>query len=115
MKKSFSHQFYSASLLIVAAFLFAFAMGCKAPEKVSATDNIELTKDSGESMKHLKQLVTWMSGSFSSKQQAAKDSSFYPIDLHMTPFKEVGNTHYLYVEQALGSTPKNHTDRESMK
>lgn len=92
--------------IFLAAFLFVFAMGCSAPEKIEAFENIDVAKESKERSKELKQLVTWMSGSFSSKMQAAKDSSFYPIDLHMTPFKQVGNTHYLYVEQALGSTPR---------
>lgn len=45
-------------------------------------------------------VLQWMKGSYNSSQQAAKDSSFYNISLHMYPiWEDKGN--FLYVEQAL--------------
>ncbi len=50
----------------------------------------------------LEQLFQWMTGSFSSAEQAARDSAYYDISLHMYPiWKEKGR--WLYVEQAVGS------------
>lgn len=50
----------------------------------------------------LKELFSLMQGSFNSANQAAQDSSYYNISLHMYPiWKDKGN--YLYVEQALNS------------
>ncbi len=46
------------------------------------------------------QLQEMMTGSYNSAEQAAQDSSYYNISLHMYPiWKDKG--HYLYVEQAL--------------
>lgn len=48
----------------------------------------------------LKELFSLMQGSYNSANQAAQDSSYYNISLHMYPiWKDKGN--YLYVEQAL--------------
>jgi len=44
-----------------------------------------------------------MTGSFSSAEQAANDSDYYSISLHMYPIWEGKDGHYLYVEQALSS------------
>lgn len=50
----------------------------------------------------LEELFDLMQGSFNSERQAAQDSSFYNISLHMYPiWKDKG--HFLYVEQALNS------------
>ncbi|MEW6411300.1 MAG: chromophore lyase CpcT/CpeT [Candidatus Zixiibacteriota bacterium] len=49
----------------------------------------------------LEQLVEWMTGSFSSREQSLADSNFYDIRLHMVPIwpdREDGA--WLYVEQA---------------
>lgn len=51
----------------------------------------------------VKQLVEWMSGSFSSAKQAEKDESFRNVVLHMTPIwtDRDDELEWLYVEQAL--------------
>jgi len=52
------------------------------------------------------QLLQWMTGEFSSAEQAAEDSSYYDISLKMTriwPGKKTGA--WIYVEQALAATP----------
>lgn len=49
----------------------------------------------------LRLLVSWMTGSFSSGAQAARDDDFFDIRLHMAPiwsWRE--DAHWLYVEQA---------------
>ncbi|WP_299102626.1 chromophore lyase CpcT/CpeT [uncultured Winogradskyella sp.] len=52
----------------------------------------------------LKELFTLMQGSFNSAIQAEVDSTYYNITLHMYPiWEDKGN--FLYVEQALTSTP----------
>ncbi|MEM6348545.1 MAG: chromophore lyase CpcT/CpeT [Bacteroidota bacterium] len=50
-------------------------------------------------------LLTMMTGSFSSAAQAAVDTNFYDISLHMYPIwqKQYPGEHWLYVEQALRS------------
>lgn len=54
----------------------------------------------------LDQLVTLMTGSFSSQAQAEADTNFFDIRLEMKPIWqdkiEPGQGHYLYVEQAAG-------------
>ncbi len=49
-------------------------------------------------------LFGMMTGSFSSAEQAAADTNFYDISLHMYPIwqKKYPGEHWLYVEQALG-------------
>lgn len=52
----------------------------------------------------LKELFSLMQGSFDSSIQAEVDSTYYNISLHMYPiWEDKGN--FLYVEQALTSTP----------
>ena len=49
----------------------------------------------------LESLVEWMSGSFSSAEQAAENEAFYHITLEMTRiWPERKGEHWLYVEQA---------------
>lgn len=51
---------------------------------------------------NLAKLVDWMTGHFSSAEQAASDSSYYHILLHMVPiWRELSDAHWLYVEQAV--------------
>ena len=54
----------------------------------------------------LEQLVTMMTGSFSSQAQAKADTNFLDIRLEMKPIwtdrADVTEGHYLYVEQAAG-------------
>jgi hypothetical protein len=52
-------------------------------------------------------LVDWMTGSFSSAEQAAADSSYYDIRLEMVPiWPERSSAHWMYIEQAVAG----HTD-----
>ena len=49
-------------------------------------------------------LLKWMSGSFSSSEQAQKDAAYYDISLHMYPiWIEDEDADWLYVEQAMSS------------
>ncbi len=52
-------------------------------------------------------LCDWMTGSFSSEQQASRDTAYYDIDLHMYriwPHRTDG--YWLYVEQAVAANPE---------
>ncbi|MEM9051259.1 MAG: chromophore lyase CpcT/CpeT [Bacteroidota bacterium] len=52
------------------------------------------------------QLIDWMTGEFSSAEQAQNDSSYYDISLKMTRiWPDKGNGAWLYVEQAVSATP----------
>lgn len=54
----------------------------------------------------LRELRSFMTGSFSSAEQAASDSAFFDISLHMYPiWKGVQEGHWLYVEQAVAAAP----------
>ncbi|MFD0860734.1 chromophore lyase CpcT/CpeT [Sungkyunkwania multivorans] len=68
---------------------FALMVGCRTSSKTDA---------------ELDELFMMMQGSFSSEQQAAKDSAYYYISLHMYPIWE-DRGHFLYVEQALHTLP----------
>jgi len=55
----------------------------------------------------LQQLADWMTGEFDSSEQAGQDTAYYNISLKMTRiWPEKTNGVYLYVEQALASSPK---------
>jgi hypothetical protein len=71
----------------------AFALAAVPPAEEEAPDT------AGE---ELALLVDWMSGYFSSAQQAALDREYYPIILVMHPvWLERSDAHWLYVEQAM--------------
>lgn len=55
--------------------------------------------------KELDRLVRYMTGSFSSGAQAARDTGYFDIRLHMAPIwqKKGGNGYWLYVEQAMAT------------
>ncbi|RED42147.1 CpeT/CpcT family protein DUF1001 [Winogradskyella eximia] len=63
------------------------------------------TKPEVKEDSELKELFALMQGSFNSEIQAEVDSTYYNISLHMYPIWE-NKGHFLYVEQALTSTPK---------
>ncbi|WP_282032141.1 chromophore lyase CpcT/CpeT [Winogradskyella eximia] len=63
------------------------------------------TKSEVKEDSELKELFALMQGSFNSEIQAEVDSTYYNISLHMYPIWE-NKGHFLYVEQALTSTPK---------
>ncbi|MEM7161102.1 MAG: chromophore lyase CpcT/CpeT [Bacteroidota bacterium] len=77
------------NILAVALLLISFSMNAQ-------TENDDLNE-----------LIDWMTGSFSSADQAAKDENYYDIDLHMTPIWEGIDEEgvYLYVEQAAAESP----------
>lgn len=51
-------------------------------------------------------LQAYMTGSFTSAAQAAKDSSYYDISLHMVPIDLAVAGNWLYVEQAVTAMPE---------
>ncbi|MBD3225305.1 MAG: hypothetical protein GF313_11280 [Caldithrix sp.] len=54
---------------------------------------------------HLQRLTSWMTGSFSSKEQALADSNFFDICLEMVRiWKNRNDGSWLYVEQAAASS-----------
>lgn len=57
---------------------------------------------SHQSDTELLELYALMQGSFNSAEQAAADSAFFDITLHMYPIWE-GKEHYLYVEQSVSA------------
>lgn len=63
-------------------------------------------KEAPKNISDLELLLSYMTGSFSSQEQAAADSSFLDIRLEMVPiWKERSDAHWLYVEQATAATP----------
>jgi len=67
-------------------------LGCKTVQKTTGENNNSKTKE----------LVKLMSGTFSSRAQAAKDSTFFDINLVMHPIWQADKTaSWLYVEQAV--------------
>lgn len=62
------------------------------------------TRRQSDANSDLNRLVELMTGTFASKAQANKDSSYYPIVLHMYPIWPDRGA-WLYVEQALASQP----------
>lgn len=52
-------------------------------------------------------LVVWMEGSFSSAEQAAADSQYFHVDLHMRRiWQDRTDGAWFYVEQAMASAPE---------
>lgn len=57
--------------------------------------------------KALERLAKWLEGSFSTEAQAARDTNFYDIRLHMKRiWPERKGEYWLYVEQAMGERPE---------
>ena len=56
----------------------------------------------------LNELIEWMTGSFSSEEQASKNEDYYHIQLHMIPIWPdlSADEAYLYVEQASAENPE---------
>jgi hypothetical protein len=54
----------------------------------------------------LELLVSWIGGSFSSSAQANADSDYFDLSLSLVPiWKDSGDGHWFYVEQALAGDP----------
>ena len=80
--------------LLFLALVMLLLNGCQTTSPVVESPEVERTWESG--------LFEMMQGSFDSKAQAAEDSAYYAISLHMYPiWPERGQ--YLYVEQALAA------------
>lgn len=60
-----------------------------------------VSKKSGKKDSQFDRLVSYMTGSFNSAAQAARDSDFYDITLHMYPIWKEREGTWLYVEQAV--------------
>jgi CpeT protein len=66
---------------------------------------ISLTAAAQQPADEYMRLCTWMTGSFSSAQQAAVDTAYLDIRLHMVPvFKDRTDGYWLYVEQAVATS-----------
>lgn len=70
-------------------------------------------KDKPAGMNDFQRLLSWMTGSFSSEEQAQADTSIYDIRLEMVPiWKHRSDGYWLYVEQAMaGSLDKPYRQR----
>ena len=80
--------------IIVILSIIVLAFNCKNSESK------DIPKE--EKVDELKELFALMQGSYNSELQAAADSTYFNISLHMYPiWEEKGN--YLYVEQALNA------------
>lgn len=78
-----------AFVMILSATLAALAQEVPATHRVPA----------------LPHLASWMAGSFSSAEQAAADSNYFDIRLHMEPiWEERADGPWLYVEQAVAQS-----------
>jgi hypothetical protein len=77
-------------ILVVLAVVWS---GCQKVEQTPA-----------ETVSDLDVLASWLTGSFSSAEQAASDSNFYDIRLQVVPvWTDLTDGHWLYVEQAAAS------------
>jgi len=85
------------------------------PETPAATLEIIPTNEAVETPRELglNNLVNWMTGSFASSNQAARDTNFLDIRLEMWPvWQEADDGYWLYVEQAVaGYTDKPYRQR----
>ena len=82
--------------LLLSFGLLVFLTSCT-PKKASA----------GKGQSDIDVLVNLMTGSFNSGAQAASDSDYYDISLHMYPiWEDRKGEHWLYVEQAVTAAPE---------
>jgi CpeT protein len=81
--------------------LILFFGSCSSSKSLPADDVNEEKEEIMQNQTAL--LVSYMTGSFNSADQEAKDSSYYNISLHMYPIWENSKDgyQYLYVEQAM--------------
>ena len=79
----------------LAPFLFAIMLfSCKTPETV-------IQKSRATALSQMEILKAYMTGSFDSANQAAADSNFYDITMHMYPVWQTKKGNWLYIEQAV--------------
>ena len=81
----------NASSLLIAIVIVSAMAACSSTSSSTTTN-------------HLEDLHQMMTGSFNSSQQAASDSDYFDISLHMYPIWESAeDKKYLYVEQAVSA------------
>lgn len=93
------------SYLILLFFAFS-VWGCNSSPQTDTPDQpAEPAKPAQTQIKasqdDLGVLVSWMSGSFSSQEQAEADTNYFDIRLQMMPIWQETGEHWLYVEQAV--------------
>jgi len=85
-----NHYFYFMKKLIILTIgITVLSTACKKTPSTELTDRLQ----------------TYMTGSFTSGQQAVADSNYFDISLHMVPIWEDKEGHWLYVEQAVTAMP----------
>ena len=78
-----------SSIFILFTVFLLFNCNCKGNSNADETADLDT-------------LAGWMSGYFSSQQQAFKDSAYRDVRLHMVPiWKDRTDGYWLYVEQAV--------------
>ncbi|MCB0518147.1 MAG: chromophore lyase CpcT/CpeT [Lewinellaceae bacterium] len=77
------------SLKPISLLLLAALLGCA------------ISKKTAQPASDLERLQSFMAGDFNSAAQAASDSNYYDITLHMHPIWKGRPGHWLYVEQAI--------------
>jgi hypothetical protein len=95
------HQFTRFSGGLIRTARASWVVGCTLCAVLSCVDR----RPPGEATPELRQLTQWLTGSFSSRRQAADDSSFFDIRLEMVPiWTERTDGFWLYIEQASASS-----------
>jgi CpeT protein len=91
---------YFVSLLLAISLVISLPSAAQAKKHSRKTQ--KTTAKRNKSPNDIDRLYNWMSGNFSSQQQALKDSDYFDVRLHMAPiWKERSDGHWLYIEQAL--------------
>lgn len=82
--------------------VFLLILSCATKDSVISSKNVA----SEEVLNEKPDLATMLTGSYDSSAQAAEDSSYFDISLHMYPiWTSMEDAKYLYVEQSVTSMP----------
>jgi CpeT protein len=93
-------RFEKLRLLVLYLSLLSLLTVACSPLRIAQKQEIKPTEE------HLRVLAEWMSGRFSSQEQAEKDNSYHNISLIMKPiWQDRSDGVWLYVEQALAANP----------
>ncbi len=91
------HRLLTITLIAIALFIACGEQQKQTEQPPPESPEAELT---------LEQLADWMTGSFSSADQATEDSSFFDIRLEMSRiWPERTDGYWLYIEQAAAASP----------
>ncbi|MBD3257108.1 hypothetical protein GF377_01650 [candidate division GN15 bacterium] len=89
------------SVIAFSALVALMIVGCGSSEKVSDQSDDHALPE----VTDLARLHQWMTGSFSSQEQAEADTNFFDIRLRMVPiWQQLSDAHWIYVEQAAASS-----------